>query len=358
MFETTELASGRGGTPTGLIGKPFFAPVSSANGHSLEALFAVAKNGLCGGLDGKGFFRYRSSLLIRVCGQRSSEQNLSPSVWLIHSPGSSVTAHSIASLFKYFIEPVTTLERKVITQEQAMEPLPHDAKITTPMLDFDHPEIRRLVAERGWQQLSSFDAIGAIHTYVRDDILFGYNADDCLPASQVLKDGYGQCNTKGTLLMSLLRAVGIANRMHGFTIYNELQRGAIPRYLFPFAPERILHCWGEGFLDGRWINLEGYIIDRPYLSQVQAKFSDQCEQFSGFGIATQCLSAPAIDWQGQDTYIQSDGIADDFGCYTQPDDFYKKYGSNLSGLKKIAYRYLLRHLMNANVKRIRYRGLG
>ena len=37
------------------------------------------------------------------------------------------------------------------------------------------------------------------YNYVRDDVLFGYNIDDGISASKVLADGYGQCNTKGTL---------------------------------------------------------------------------------------------------------------------------------------------------------------
>mgnify|MGYP002241704325 CR=1 FL=1 len=44
------------------------------------------------------------------------------------------------------------------------------------------------------------------------------NVDDSIPASKVLKDGYGQCNTKGTLFMALLRACGVPCRIHGFTI--------------------------------------------------------------------------------------------------------------------------------------------
>ncbi|MBE7214280.1 transglutaminase family protein [Shewanella benthica] len=228
---------------------------------------------------------------------------------------------------------------------------------TTAMLDFEHPNIQRLVDKRDWAMLSQYDAIGAIYHYVRDEIQFGYNADDRLSASQVLKDGYGQCNTKGTLLMALLRAVGIPSRFHGFTIFNELQRGAIPNYLFSIAPKRIIHSWVEVELDGSWINLEGYIIDSDYLTQVQQSFGEQCQQFSGFGIATKNLSNPDIDWRGEDTYIQSEGIADDLGLYIQPDDFYKSYGSNLSGIKKFLFRYLLRHLMNANVKRIRAKGI-
>jgi len=112
---------------------------------------------------------------------------------------------------------------------------------TTAMLDFKHQDIQALVDQQGWRELSQYDAIGAIYNYVRDDILFGYNSDDRLSASRVLKEGYGQCNTKGTLLMALLRAVDIPVRFHEFTIFNELQLGAIPNYLFAKASERIIH---------------------------------------------------------------------------------------------------------------------
>lgn len=226
----------------------------------------------------------------------------------------------------------------------------------TPMLDYDHPSLQALIKAKCWRELSPYDAIGAIYTFVRDDIHFGYNTDDTIPASQVLKDGYGQCNTKGTLLMALLRGVGISNRFHGFTIHNELQRGAIPWYLFVLAPERIVHSWVEVYLDGRWINLEGYIIDRAYLGQVQARFGDECKTFSGYGVATPCLAQPSIDWHGENTYIQNEGIADDFGVYARPDDFYPTH-SNLTGVKKWLFRYLFRHLMNRNVDHIRRRGI-
>jgi len=238
-----------------------------------------------------------------------------------------------------------------------MTKLSKDFLIETPMLDFNHSQIQALIEQRKWRDLSQYDAIGEIYNFVRDEIRFGYNADDRLPSSQVLRNGYGQCNTKGTLLIALLRAVGVSTRFHGFTIYNELQRGAIPNYLFFFAPKRIIHSWVEVFHDDRWINLEGYIIDQPYLKQVQSSFANQEGGFLGFGIATKCLSSPNIDWKGADTYIQSEGIADDFGEYNQPDDFYSSHGSNLSGFKKVIFRYVLRHLMNWNVSRIRSNGI-
>jgi hypothetical protein len=227
----------------------------------------------------------------------------------------------------------------------------------SPMLDFKTLSIQQLIQQRGWKYLSSYHAIEAVYNYVRDEIKFGYNKDDTLSASQVLADGYGQCNTKGTLLMALLRGVGIPARFHGFTIFNELQKGAIPNYLFIFAPRRIIHSWVEVYFDDHWLDLEGYIIDKSYLSKVQERFSDQCDAFSAYGIATKCLKKPQNDWSGSSTYIQKEGIADDFGIYDQPDEFYAEKGSNLTGFKRILFRYVLRHLMNFNVAKIRRQGI-
>ena len=89
---------------------------------------------------------------------------------------------------------------------------------STPLLDYHHPALQTLIAKRGWMALDEYHCIGSIYDFVRNEILFGYNEDDTLPASRVLADGMGQCNTKTTLLMALLRATGIACRFHGFTI--------------------------------------------------------------------------------------------------------------------------------------------
>lgn len=84
-----------------------------------------------------------------------------------------------------------------------------------------------------------------VYNFVRDNIAFGYNASDDLTASTVLSDGIGQCNTKGTLLMALLRAVGVPCQFHGFTIDTALQRGAITGVAYQLAPRNIIHSWIE-----------------------------------------------------------------------------------------------------------------
>ncbi len=222
----------------------------------------------------------------------------------------------------------------------------------TTLLDFTHPAIEALVVARGWRRLQMYERIGAVYDFVRNEIAFGYNAGDELPASAVLADRIGQCNTKSTLLMALLRAVGIACRFHGFTIDKTLQKGAITGLAYLLAPRRIIHSWVEVAFEDRWVNLEGFILDAPYLASLQRRFPGR-RRFCGYGAATPDLSAPGVEWRGLDTYIQKDGIADDFGVFESPDEFFARHGSNLSGLKRWLYTQIIRHRMNAQVRRIR-----
>ena len=129
----------------------------------------------------------------------------------------------------------------------------------TSLLDFSAQNIQNLIRDRNWIQADEYNRIKQIYDYVRDEILFGYNIDDNIPASRVLADGYGQCNTKGILFMALLRGVSIPCRMHGFTIDKKLQKGAMTGFVYQSAPPNILHSWVEVFLDGVWYELEGMV---------------------------------------------------------------------------------------------------
>lgn len=224
----------------------------------------------------------------------------------------------------------------------------------TPMLDLHHEAIQDLITQRGWSDLGEFDRIGAVYRYVRDEIAFGYNASDDLPASAVLADGYGQCNTKATLLMALLRGTGVPCRFHGASIHKRLQRGVVTGILYRLAPDQILHSWVEVLVDGRWVRLEGVIIDRPYLDGLRTRFPDHQEDFLGYGVGTTALSAPNIEWNGDDTEIQMTGLSADHGTFTAPDLFYRRMGTNLTGAKAWIFRHIARHRMNRRVERIRH----
>lgn len=223
----------------------------------------------------------------------------------------------------------------------------------TAMLDYTSKSIQDLVQKKEWENLDEFHQIQAIYNYVRDDILFGYNASDNISASKVLADGYGQCNTKGTLFMALLRAVNIPCRVHGFTIDKKLQKGAMTGFIYRNAPQNVLHSWVEVFFEDKWYELEAFIIDKRYLRNLQT-INKACNgAFCGYGVAVTNLQNPAIDWNRNNTYIQSEGINQDFGVYNCPDDLLKEHHQDISKFKGYIYRNIGRHLMNRNVKKIR-----
>ena len=223
----------------------------------------------------------------------------------------------------------------------------------TKMLDFSNPSIQKLIDMKHWKEENKFDCLKDIYNFVRDDIAFGYNVDDRIPASKVLEDGYGQCNTKGTLFMALLRTCEIPCRIHGFTIDKQLQKGAMSGFVYKNAPKNILHSWVEVYFEDKWYELEGFILDRKYLSKLQKQFANCTGPFCGYGVAVKDFQHPIIDFDRNNTYIQSEGVTQDFGVYNSPDELLKIHHQEILGIKVFAYRYLGRHLMNRNVKKIR-----
>lgn len=242
---------------------------------------------------------------------------------------------------------ITVLETK------AFQELQEKYLKETKMLDYSSKNIQRLIQERKWNDIEEFERLKSIYTFVRDEILFGYNIDDNISASKVLEDGYGQCNTKGTLFMALLRACNIPCRVHGFTIDKELQKGAMTGIVYKNAPQNVFHSWVEVYFENKWYELEAYIIDIEYLRKLQRKNSYCTGAFCGYGVAVKDFKNLIIDFDRNNTYIQSEGINQDFGVYDSPDDLLKEHHQEMSVIKAFLYRNLGRHLMNRNVNKIR-----
>lgn len=223
----------------------------------------------------------------------------------------------------------------------------------TKVLDYSNIAVQRLLEQRGWGKLDTAACVKAIYNFVRDEIKFGYNVSDDIPASQILKDGYGQCNTKATLLMALLRAAGVPNRIHGFTIDKALQKGAITGIWYRLSPRNILHSWVEVRVNGQWYFLEGVILDKPYLNRLQERNSDCKTTFCGFGVYTDNFENPPVEWNNNNTFIQDKGINQDFGVFDTPDEFYARHRQQLNTIKRFVFRNIVRHIMNNNVENIR-----
>lgn len=77
--------------------------------------------------------------------------------------------------------------------------------------------------------------------------------------------------------------------------------------------------------------------------------------FCGYGVAVKDFRNLIIEFDRNNTYIQSEGINQDFGVYDCPDELLKEHHQEISAFKAFAYRHIGRHLMNRNVRKIRER---
>lgn len=221
----------------------------------------------------------------------------------------------------------------------------------TPLLNYSHPSIQAIVDK--WASDDDFNKIKNAYEFVQNDVLFGYNATDEMAASEVLSDHYGQCNTKATLLMAMLRALNIPTRLHGALVDKDFQAGALPKLVSRLSPQTIVHTWVEVFYDDKWHALEGVIIDQDYFKSVQNKSGVTCGSFEKYAIATDDFTPESVAWRGDSTYIQSTAVTEDLGVYDSPDDFFSSHQQQLGPIKLWLYTNIATKWMTWNVKRVR-----
>ena len=96
-------------------------------------------------------------------------------------------------------------------------------------------------------------------------------------------------------------------------------------------------------------------MDKTYIKKLQEQNSECTGAFCGYGVAVKDFRNLIIEFDRNNTYIQSEGINQDFGVYDCPDELLKEHHQEISVFKAFAYRHIGRHLMNRNVRKIRER---
>ena len=124
---------------------------------------------------------------------------------------------------------------------------------------------------------------------------------------------------------------------------------AFPDYL------KLLVGWVEINFENQWYELEAFILDKTYIKKLQEQNSECTGAFCGYGVAVKDFRNLIIEFDRNNTYIQSEGINQDFGVYDCPDELLKEHHQEISAFKAFAYRHIARHLMNRNVRKIRER---
>jgi hypothetical protein len=149
---------------------------------------------------------------------------------------------------------------------------------STRLLDLDDPKLR--IQSISLTQLCDTDTqkVVAIHQFIKA-MPFGCVAGfDHVPAAAVLRSGHGDCHTKGTLFVALLRCVGLPARLHFVTLSSAFLYGIITP-----PQNRLIHAIGEVYLNGRWIQTDTYVADSELESSAEKLLLEQGRKL-GYGI--------------------------------------------------------------------------
>lgn len=156
--------------------------------------------------------------------------------------------------------------------------LPSQWKGPTRLLDLNDPKLR--IQAMSLTQLSDTDTqkVVAIHEFIKA-LPFGCVAGfDHVPAAGVLRSGYGDCHTKGTLFVALLRCAGLPARLRFVTLSSDFLFGIIT------PPQNsVTHAIGEVYLGGRWIQTDTYVADVELENCAEKLLIEQGRK-AGYGI--------------------------------------------------------------------------
>ncbi|MES2999280.1 MAG: transglutaminase-like domain-containing protein [Pseudomonadota bacterium] len=223
--------------------------------------------------------------------------------------------------------------------------------INTPLLQFDHPKIRLLGVRLGQLKHSPREKAVACFNHLRA-LSFGCIADSTgTSALSVLKAGMGDCHTKSTLLIALLRSLGIPSRLRFVTLAPDFLHGIIDT-----GGQPIEHGYTEVLLDGQWLSVDSYVVDVRLA--MAAKTRLQLEGRSlGYGMHRDGL----VSWDGKgDSFAQFTALEPasmplhDWGAF---DDPYQFYSSVAYVRERLSLSSRLKWLVAAKVVNKRVRDL-
>lgn len=222
------------------------------------------------------------------------------------------------------------------------------------LADHNHPAIREIAERLTRDKTTVRGKLKQLFLYVRDDIQFGFPEDgDLVSASDTIQRGFGQCNTKATLLLALCRAAGIPARIHYSLISKDIQKGFFIGLAYWLMPSCISHSWIEVEVDGSWRRIDTFINDRPLFEAAVQELKRKGWPV-GFSVALKDGEASADLNLDEEEFQQMAAVTDDHGTWDDPSDYYSSphYKNRPSRLQMWLYRRLIPGI-NQRVERLR-----
>jgi len=238
--------------------------------------------------------------------------------------------------------------------ELASKALTHSVSAPDRFADVEHPLVQTTASRLTAGVADPVDKLERIFGFVRDDILFGFPPEgDFVKASETIERGYGQCNTKGILILALCQAANIPARLHFSAITKEIQHGFFRGLFYKLMPEQISHAWLEVELDGRWVQIDTYINDLALHRAAVSKLEESGWE-TGFSVSRRAGESSAEFALDSSEFSQMGAVAGDHGTWTKPVDYLNgpDYLNRPGPIRQLLYRTYL-PLVNHRVRALR-----
>lgn len=150
---------------------------------------------------------------------------------------------------------------------------------STTLLDLEDPKLRIRVLRTTQLATTDVQKAVAIHDYIKS-MPFGCIAGfKHVRAGAVLRAGRGDCHTKGTLFVAMMRLAGIPARLKFVSLSSAFLRGIID---LPVG-DNIIHAVGEAYLNNRWVQTDTYVTDTPFEGWATRLLKEE-KKTIGFGV--------------------------------------------------------------------------
>ena len=225
------------------------------------------------------------------------------------------------------------------------------------LADSEHPLVQKTAQELTADVFEPRDKLERIFLFVRDKILFGFPPEgDFVKASLTIEGAYGQCNTKGILILALCKATGIPARLHFSKISKQIQHGFFKGLFYRMMPIEISHSWLEVEIDGQWHQVDTYINDIE-LHRAAVLELQRTGWQTGFSVSRENGEPSAELNLGEAKFSQMAAVAGDHGSWDKPEEYLNgpDYLNHPSLVKQWAYRLYL-PLVNSRVQKLRESG--
>lgn len=218
----------------------------------------------------------------------------------------------------------------------------------TLQLDLAHPKVRATAQRCVLGHDTLQERARSIHDFVRA-LPFGAFSDvSHVRASDVLREGRGDCHSKGVLFVALCRAAGLPARLKFVEVRARFLQGILDG-----GPDTIAHAVGQVRLGGRWISTDSYVVD-PVLFAVAKVLLARAGSDCGWGIVADSAGIWDAHSDRLQQYTYTD-VVEELGIHDDPHAFYEELSQEVGAPTWVArLKYALgAQLVNRRVAALR-----